>query len=172
MVAPKTAKATIDDETLLAALQERMERIARGGAPNSGRFCGYCFVRLNKGEDSCRSCGRSTAEVPPADSVPREVLLAYLAHWNKMRLWVNIFAFLGIFIAVVLAGLIVAFMPTVLKFLAIPMMLGGAWYFANLLGGGIGGHLGNRSGIAARARRWRSFQESRAAAPDRAPESR
>lgn len=153
-----------DDDTILAALQERMERIARGGAPNSGRFCGYCYARLNTGETSCRICRRHTSEVPPAGSVPDDVLRVYLAHWKKMRLWVNLWAFTGIFIAMVLAGLIVAFFPTVLKLLAVPVMLGGAWYFANLLGGGLGGHLGMRSGAAARARRWRAYQATREAA--------
>ncbi len=153
-----------DDEAILAVLQERMERIARGGAPNSGRFCGYCYARLNTGETTCRTCRRHIRDVPPVDSVPAEVLKVYLAHWNKMRLWVNLWAFAGIFIAIVLAGLIVAFFPTATKLLAVPVLLGGAWYFANLLGGGLGGHLGMRSGTAARARRWRAYQAKRAAA--------
>ncbi len=151
--------STPSDDTILEVLQERMERIARGGAPNSGRFCGYCYARLNTGEDVCRVCGRDTRELAPVDAVPRDVLLAYMAHRRKMALWVNLFAFAGIFIAVVVAGLIIAFFPTVLKFLAIPALLGGAWYFANLLGGGVGGRLGMRSGSAARARRWREYRE-------------
>jgi hypothetical protein len=150
------------DEQILAALQERMERLARGGAPNSGRFCGYCYARLNTGEDTCRVCGRHAHDVPPAAEVPREVLLVYLAHRKKMAFWVNLFAFVGIFIAVVLAGLIVAFLPGPLKFLSIPVLLGGAWYLANLLGGGLGGHLGMRTGAAARARLWREWRHRHA----------
>lgn len=152
------AKGKPEDEEILAALQERMERIARGGSPNSGRFCGYCYARLNTGETQCKICRRYVRDVTPADAVPRDVLRAYLAHWSKMRLWVNVFAFTGIFIAIVLAGLVLVFMPSALKLLAIPVMLGGAWYFANLLGGGLGGHIGMRSGAAARRRRWERFR--------------
>lgn len=150
-----------DDSVILAALQERMERIARGGAPNSGRFCGYCFARLNTGESRCKVCARSVRDVPPAENVPADVLRAYLAHWNKMRLWVNLWAFAGIFLAIVLAGLCVGFLPGALKLLGVPVLLGGAWYFANLLGGGLGGHIGMRKGTAARARRWQRFQDER-----------
>ena len=159
-----TAQEPVADAAMLAALQERMDRIARGGAPNSGRFCGYCFARLNSGETQCQVCGRDSAAYPPAESVPREVLLTYLAHRKKMTLWVNLFAFVGIFIAIVIAGLIVAFFAPALKLLAIPVLLGGAWYFANLLGGGLGGYLGDRAGTAARARRWQAFQAGRAVA--------
>jgi hypothetical protein len=151
----------VDDAALLDALQERMERIARGGAPNTGRFCGYCFARLNKDEFQCKVCRRFTRDVLPADSVPRDVLLAYMAHRRKMVFWVNLFAMTGIFISVVLAGLIVYFLPGAFKLLSVPVLLGGAWYFANLLGGGLGGYLGMRSGVQARARKWHAFQASR-----------
>ncbi len=135
-----------------------MERIARGGAPNSGRFCGYCYARLNTGEERCHFCHYTTAELAPVASVPREVLLVYMAHRHKMMLWVNLFAFAGIFFAVVLAGLIVAFFPLAAKLLAIPVLLGGAWYFANLFGGWIGGTLGERTGRAARLKKWRAWR--------------
>jgi hypothetical protein len=169
--AARRGRKAVDDEALLEALQERMERIARGGAPNSGRFCGYCYARLNTNEVSCKFCRRHVRDVPPVDAVPRAVLLTYMAHRRKMMLWVNLFAFTGIFIAVVLAGLVVAFFPTVLKLLAIPVMLGGAWYFANLLGGGLGGYLGMRSGAAARARKWRAYQAQRTASQAPPPAS-
>ena len=165
----KTGKARVDgpadDEAILRALQERMERIARGDAPNSGRFCGNCYARLNSGETACKFCGSDAGRVPPVEAVPREVLIAYLAHWNKMRLWVNVFAFLGIFIAIVLAAVPLIFFPSALKLLAVPVMLGGAWYFANLLGGWVGGNLGERSGAAARARKWRAFAGKRGDVP-------
>ncbi|MFN8559953.1 MAG: hypothetical protein U0531_22240 [Dehalococcoidia bacterium] len=164
---PGAGAAAGPDAAILEALQERMQEIARGGAPNSGRFCGYCYGRLNAEAVKCRVCGTRTSAAPPVEAVPREALLVYMAHWNKMRLWVNVFAFFGMFIAIVLAGLMVAFLPSALKLLAIPVLLGGAWYFANLLGGGLGGYLGNRSGSAARARKWQAYLAHRAGvAPD------
>lgn len=163
--------AEIDHPALLETLQERMERIARGDAPNTGRFCGYCYARLNSDDQQCKVCQTDAGAVVPAERVPDEVLLTYLAHRRKMMLWVNLFAFAGIFIAVVLAGLIVAFFPSATKLLAVPVMLGGAWYFANLLGGGLGGYLGQRSGRTARARRWQSFLDGRQGDAGRASSS-
>lgn len=150
-----------DDGQVLAALQEKMDEIARGGAPNMGRFCGYCFARVGKDAATCGLCKRRLRDYPTTDRVPKDVLLVYNAHFRKMRLWVNLFAFTGIFLAVLPALIAFAFLPGFFKLASIPIMLGGSWYFANLLGGGLGGHLGMRTGAAARRQRWQLFQETR-----------
>ena len=149
----------LDDAEVLEELQDRMVKIARGGSPRFGRFCGYCYARLKQEDTACRVCHRGTVQPAPVEEVPDDVLRVYMAFHRKMQLWVNVFAFVGIFIAIVLAGLVLVFLPAAFKLLAVPVMLGGAWYFANLLGGGVGGHLGMKSGRAARARRWRAWRE-------------
>ncbi len=160
-VAVAKQRGDVPDTEILAALQERIERVARGGAPNAGRFCGYCFARLGATDHACKVCRRRIREYPAVDSIPAEVLLAYLAHRKKMVLWVNVFAFVGIFISILIAGCVVLLAPGAFKLLAVPVLLGGSWYFANLLGGGLGGYIGGRSGAAARLRRWQKYLRSR-----------
>ena len=80
-----------------------------------------------------------------------------------MQLWVNTFAFLGIFLAIVFSGLMIALLPNPWSFLAVGMLFFGSWYLANLLGGGVGAILGMRQGGAARAAKWRELLERRAA---------
>lgn len=151
-----------NDEQVLEALQERMERIIRGDAPNAGRFCGYCYARLDRGLDSCSVCGRNTDETHEVQRVPREALRVYNAFRRKMQVWVNLFAFLGIFLAIVLTGVLIAFLPAPWNFIAAVTVLFTAWYFANLLGGGLGAAIGSRQGRAARAVRWQQLLLRRA----------
>jgi predicted amidophosphoribosyltransferase len=150
-----------DDEQILDTLQERMERIIRGDAPNAGRFCGYCYARLDRGLDTCPVCGRRTDETGEVRRVPREALRVYNAYRRKMQLWVNLFAFLGIFLAIVLTGVMIAFLPAPWNFIAAVTVLFTAWYFANLLGGGLGAAIGSRQGRTARAARWRQLLQRR-----------
>lgn len=155
--------ATGADGAMLERLQERMDRIIRGDAPNTGRFCGHCFARLDADDARCAVCGIATDEIAPVGRVPREVLLVYNAHLRKMRLWVNLFAFGGILLAIVLTGLMIAFLPSPWNFLAAVSVIFTSWYFANLMGGGIGAAIGGRQGAAAREAKWAEFSARRAA---------
>lgn len=159
-------RASIDSngsEAIFDALQERMERIIRGDSPNAGRFCGYCYARIDEGEQRCAVCGWTTAEVPPVSRVPRDALRVYNAHRKKMRLWVNLFAYLGILIAVALFIVMIVYLPNPWVWFAVPVLFFGSWYLANLLGGWLGATLGARQGIPARAVAWRTLLERRAA---------
>ena len=156
------AAAAAEDERILDALQERMERIIRGDAPNAGRFCGYCYARLEREQERCAVCGRAVEVVPPVSRVPREALRVYNAQRRKMQLWVNLFAFLGIFLAIVLTGAMIALLPNPWNFFAAVSVLFTSWYLANLLGGGLGATIGMRQGGAARAKQWRQLLERRA----------
>ena len=152
-----------DDRRILDTLQERMERIIRGDSPNAGRFCGYCYARLEAEQQGCPVCGRATQDIEPVARVPRDALRVYNAYRRKMQLWVNVFAFSGIFLSIVLAGVILAVFSTPWNYLAVVMMFFGSWYFANLLGGGFGALLGTRQGAPRRAAKWRELLERRAA---------
>jgi hypothetical protein len=155
-----------DDAPVLDALQERMERIIRGDAPNAGRFCGYCYARLDRDQAACPVCGRAIAEVGAVARVPRAALRVYNAYRRAMQVWVNAFAFLGIFLAIVLTGVLIAFLPTPWNFLAAVTVLFTSWYFANLLGGGLGAAIGARQGRPARAAGWQDLLRRRAAGED------
>lgn len=159
---PGTA-AVGDDESILTALQERMERIIRGDAPNAGRFCGYCYARLDRDQATCAVCGHAIATVGAVPRVPRAALRVYNTYRRAMQIWVNAFAFLGIFLAIVVTGVMIAFLPSPWNFIAAVTVLFTAWYFANLLGGGLGAALGARQGRPARAAAWQELLERRAA---------
>ena len=151
------------DEAILDALQERMDRIIKGESPNAGRFCGYCYARLERDDARCPLCARPVDDVAPVTRVPRDALRVYNAHRRKMQLWVNTFAFTGIFLAIVISGVIVAFFAYPWNFLAVGTLFFGSWYLANLLGGGIGGTLGMRQGVALRSELWQQLLQRRAA---------
>src|SRR5829696_8749589 len=152
-----------DDAAILDANQERMERIIRGDSPNAGRFCGYCYARLDEGVSQCTICGRAVAETAAVTQIPREVLRAYNAHRTKMRLWVNLFAYLGIFLAVALFIVMIVYLPNPWVWFAVPVLFFGSWYFANLFGGWFGALIGARQGVPARAEAWHRLLERRAA---------
>lgn len=159
----RTSTPLRDDEPMLDALQERMERIIRGDSPNAGTFCGFCYARLDEGTQDCPVCDRSTADVKTVSRVPRDALRVYNAHRKKMRLWVNMFAYLGILLAVTLFIVMIVYLPNPWVWFAVPVLFFGSWYLANLLGGGLGAQLGTRKGVPARAAAWRSLLERRAA---------
>jgi hypothetical protein len=168
MVADQTTmvETQANDERVLDALQERMERIIRGDAPNAGRFCGYCYARLDRDIDACEVCGRAAGSVAVQPRIPRAALRVYNAYRRKMQIWVNVFAFLGIFLAIVLTGVMIAYLPAPWNFLAAVTVLFTAWYFANLLGGGLGAAVGSRQGRTVRAARWQQLLQQRAAGED------
>jgi hypothetical protein len=152
-----------DDEAMLDALQERMERIIRGDSPNAGRFCGYCYARRDDASSTCDVCGRTANDFQPVPRVPRDALRVYNAHRKKMRLWVNLFAYLGILIAVALFIVMIVYLPNPWVWFAVPVLFFGSWYFANLLGGWLGAMLGTRQGVPARSAAWNDLLERRAA---------
>jgi hypothetical protein len=155
--------ASRDEEAMLDALQERMERIIRGDSPNAGRFCGFCYARLDGDAPACAVCGHALAEYEPVTRVPRDALRVYNAHRKKMRLWVNLFAYLGILIAVAVFIVMIVYLPNPWVWFAVPVLFFGSWYFANLLGGWLGAMLGTRQGVPARTAAWHALLERRAA---------
>lgn len=151
---------------ILDTLQERMERIIRGESPNTGRFCGYCYARLEKDQDVCPVCATATSAVAPVDRIPRDALRVYNVYRRKMQLWVNFFAFAGILLSLIITGFMIALLPNPWNFLAVAMMFFGSWYLANLLGGGFGAYLGAHQGRPLRNRAWQTLLERRAAGED------
>jgi len=163
MTTDHAAPPAAGDDAILDTLQERMERIIRGDSPNAGRFCGYCYARLDADAATCPACGRATRDLPPVARVPRDALRVYDVHRRAMRLWVNLFAYLGILLAVVLFIVMIVFLPNPWVWFSVPVLFFGSWYLANLLGGGVGAAIGGRKGVPARAARWRELLERRAA---------
>lgn len=150
-----------DDVAYLDDLQVQMEELGLQQVPNLGRFCGYCYGRLPDGESVCRHCGRSTDEYAPVSKVPIYVLRVYLAKRRREGIMVNSFAFLGLFLAVVLSGVIYFFLIGYWRVIAILFLLLAGWYLANLLGGWIGATLGYNWGKSVRDNYWLRYLEDR-----------
>jgi hypothetical protein len=159
----QAARSETDAATILDMNQERMERIIRGDSPNAGRFCGYCYTRIDERDGRCAVCGRDSAEIAPVGRIPRDVLRVYNVYRKKMRLWVNTFAYLGILLAVALFIVMIVFLPNPWVWFAVPVLFFGSWYLANVFGGWLGAQLGARQGVPLRAEAWQRLLERRAA---------
>jgi len=150
-----------DDTAYLDDLQVQMEQLGRQETPNLGHFCGYCYGRLTDGDERCRYCGRPLSEVAPVGKVPIYVLRVYLAKRRREGTMVNLMAFVGLFLSVVLSGVIYLFLNGYWKIVAVISLLFFGWYFANLLGGWLGAEWGYSWGRRVRDRYWLQYLEDR-----------
>jgi len=150
-----------EETAYLDDLQVQMEELGMQKAPNLGRFCGHCFGRLPDGTEVCRYCGRSIAEVAPVAKVPIYVLRLYLAKRRREGIMVNSFAFLGLFLAVVLSGAIYFFLVGNWRVIALLVLLVAGWYLANLLGYQLGAVFGYNWGRSVRDGYWLRYLEDR-----------
>lgn len=154
-----------------ARLDELLDAIRRGEAPNAGRFCGYCFTPLAD-RDACVHCGRPTSHVPPVERVPNEVLEMYRALRRRESLVVNSFAYLGLTIGVLLFVAMVAvavfYLDAAWWFLtlSIVVLLVGGRVLAGILGGIVGDNLGYRYARRKLAEDWAAYQASRGSRPN------
>jgi hypothetical protein len=156
-----TAETPADDTAYLDDLQVQMEELGLQKQPNLGRFCGFCYGRLPDGAERCGFCGRTVAAVAPVAKVPIYVLRVYLAKRRREGLMVNTFAFVGLFLAVVISGLIYFFLVGNWRVIALFVLLFAGWYLANLLGGWLGATLGYNWGRSVRDRYWLQYVEDR-----------
>ena len=162
-----------DKGDFLDDLQESMEAIALGRSPNHGRFCAFCYGRLGEPirrrpsrlpASRCEYCGTASDEIPPSHSVPDEVLALYMAKRRREGLFVNLFAFLGIFLALVISAGVWLITPDNLwKIAPFAVLILGAYYLARVLGYNAGVPLGSASGRKLRGQRWSTLVEERKA---------
>ncbi len=154
-------------------LQPQMEAIALGQSPNHGRFCGNCYGRLSEPSrrrpsrlpaSACSYCGALTSEVPQVHRVPDEVLALYMAKRKREGLIVNLFAFLGIFLALVLSAVTWLITPDNLwKIAPFVVLVLGAYYLARVIGYNVGVPIGSASGRRIRDECWAAFVQQRQA---------
>lgn len=162
------AAASGDVPVFSQRLDEILDEIRRGGAPNAGRFCGYCFTPLAD-RDVCAHCGRSTADVGAVDRIPAEIQEMYRRLRRRESLVVNSFAYLGLTIGVALFVAMVAiavfYLDAAWWFLAlsIVVLLVGGRVLAGILGGILGDDLGYRYARRKLAEDWATYQASRRA---------
>lgn len=148
-------------QRLVVGLSPRLEafltQVIDGQAPHSGRFCGYCYNPLPKGEPPCPHCGRSSQRWPVVDRVPDEVIAMFRAKVRREGLVVR-FTFYGIMtLGIVLIAVVTGLLPfwwqigTFLLGLGVTYILSAN--VANLMGDAVGYRWGQRT----LTRRWRQF---------------
>ncbi|GBD24449.1 hypothetical protein HRbin29_02127 [bacterium HR29] len=148
-------------ERLQPKMDERLER----KVPPAGRFCGFCFGRLQPHDTRCPYCEREVAEVGTAREVPQEVLRIY---WTKRRVearWVHAGAMLGLAIASLLFVVLVVWGPGLLGHpgVAFAVLIGGGYLLAQLFGPIIGGQIGYRRAVRRRDALWAAYLARREA---------
>jgi hypothetical protein len=158
----------------LDLLQEAMEAVALGEKANHGRYCGNCYGALGGptgrrtsqlAASECEFCGQSTAATSAAVSVPAEVLSIYMAKRKREGLIVNFFAFVGIFLSLVLSALLWFLLPdNWWKVLPFVVLAFGSYYLARVIGYNVGVPVGSKSGRKLRDRQWQTFVHSRTSA--------
>ncbi len=148
-------------ERLQPKMDERLER----KVPPAGRFCGFCFGRLQPQDTRCPYCERELAEVGTAQEIPQEVLRIY---WTKRRVearWVHAGAMFGLAIASLLFVVLVVWGPGVLGHpgVAFAVLIGGGYLLAQLFGTVIGGQIGYRRAVRRREEMWEAYLARRGA---------
>lgn len=135
-------------------LEDHLVAVSKGGAPNSGRFCGHCYTPIARDTALCPHCaevvddigatGRASVSAVPAPIT--EILRVQRAIESK---WVNGFAYLGIVIAATTGIAIVLSVP----FFRDSLIWGTVFYAIYLLIGSrvlpalLGGYFGDRIGF-------------------------
>ncbi len=176
---PSTAQPGSDSGTTaersgalsLDELQDQMESIALGQSPNEGRFCAFCYGRLSEPirrrpsrlpASLCEYCGTASDQLRPVREVPAEVLGIYLAKRRREGLIVNLFAFLGIFLALAIsAGIWLATPDNLWKIAPFAVLVLGSYYLARVAGYNVGVPLGSTSGRKLRNERWTAYLQGR-----------
>jgi hypothetical protein len=151
-------------------LDEIMGLMVKGEIPNVGRFCGYCYTPLGRGEDRCAHCGRTRSEYAPVAKLPAEFIALYRAMRRRESLIVNSFAYAGLALGLALFIALVAIAVYRydaawgwLAFATAVFIIGGR-VFAGLLGGWLGDNVGYRYARGKLAIEWAEYERRRDAA--------
>lgn len=155
------------DRIFSQRLEDFMDRLWDGKAPNAGEFCSYCYNPIPRGFRHCDHCGQDLKERPPLKSLPREVVMMYRAKMKRESVIVNSFAFTGLFLGLALfLGLVainVMYMERAFWFfvLATVIFLVSSRVLAGILGGIIGDEIGYRVATKRLAEDWAAHVEER-----------
>jgi hypothetical protein len=144
-------------------LDEVLDQITSGTAPNAGRFCGYCYTPLAPERTSCPHCGRATSEYPPEPVIPDEIVWMYRELRRRERLVVHSFTYLALALTVVLTFLTAWFLPGLWKLLALLVLAICYFGLITLLAGIIGDRLGYAYARRGLERDWAEYSAARAA---------
>ncbi len=148
-------------------LEEFMDRLWDGKAPNAGEFCPYCYNPIPRGYTRCDHCNQDLTERTPLSSLPRPVVQMYRDKMKRESLIVNSFAFLGLFLGLMLfLGLVavnVLYMEKAFWFfiVATVVFIVSSRVLAAIIGGVIGDEIGYRVASKRLAEDWADFVHER-----------
>jgi hypothetical protein len=147
----------------LDRLQEKMEERLARRVPVKGRFCGFCYARLQAAQDACVFCGMSSREVATVEEIPQDVLKAYQARQKIEARWVHMGAFAGLIAAAGIFLWQVIYAPGILGHpaFAFSVLILGGYLLAQLFGPILGGQAGYRRGSRRRDALWSEHLERR-----------
>lgn len=155
------------EEVLSGRLVQLIDDILAGRAPNAGRFCGYCYHPAATGREVCPHCGRATAEWPPAEALPRELLEMQRMRRRREGLVVRSVAWGGLTIGVVVALVPLAFAGVTWWSATLFFVLLLFFYLLSAnMANSIGDALGWRWGQTIIRRRWQRLVEERDSTPE------
>ncbi len=151
-------------------LDELLQEIDAGRAPNGGRFCGYCYTPLARDRQACPHCGYTTAEWPPVGNIPRQVFDLFDRMRRREGYVVHSLAAVGILLAFALSFVLFYRLPHMpwlildgVVLIALTLTL------PKLTGGWLGDELGAAWAQRRLASEWQEFEAGRAAATRRQP---
>ena len=171
---PGDVRLRPDDDCPLfsQSLEDHIVSVTKGGAPNSGRFCGHCFTPISRDTQRCPHCAEACDAAAPGgrdavSAVPQPIMDTLLRQRAIESRWVNGFAYLGVLLAVI-SGLAVVlgvpfFRNSILwatVFYA-PYLLIGSRVFAAILGGYYGDRLGYEKARAQTRASWAEWLAER-----------
>jgi hypothetical protein len=148
-------------------LEDFMDLLWDGKAPNAGEFCAFCYNPIPRGYVRCDHCGQDLAERPPLKSLPREIVYMYRSKMKRESTIVNGFAFLGLFLGLALfLGMVainVLYMEKAFWFfcVSIVVLIVASRVFAGLIGGVIGDEVGYRVASNRLAEDWATWVHER-----------
>ena len=150
----------------LAAL---LEEFRAGRAPNSGRFCGYCYTPIDAQRHHCPHCRRAVQDYPPAGRVPQDVLEMFRRQHRRESLVVHSFAYLGLlsggFVFLVVFYVLFLLDAAIWWFVFdIVLLFVAARVLAGLIGGYVGDELGYRYARRKLTEEWQEFEAQRESA--------
>ena len=154
------------DEVFSERLVLLIDDILAGKAPNAGRFCGYCYHLSAPDRPICPHCGRASAEWPPADALPRELLEMQRVRRRREGVVVRSVAWGGLMIGVTVALLPLAFAGV--TWWSFALFFGLLFFFYLLsanLANSLGDALGWRWGQSTIRHRWEKLVEERDGTP-------
>lgn len=147
-------------------LEDVVESILNGEAPNVGRFCGHCYTPLGPERRACPHCETLVEERAPVEQIPEQVFLMFRQMLRRESLVVNSFAYLGLLLAVFIFIVVFYFIyfanASIWWFIFdIVLLFVLARVLAGLLGGFFGDELGFRYARRKLAEDWRAYEAER-----------